>query len=275
MSARAPSRGALLAQRALVLVALGFFLAPLAWLALTALKPASVVNDAPPNFLAVPTLENFRAIFDRFEPLLLLRNSVVVSAGTAVVALALGVPAGYALARSRRRWAIGVAYFFLFVRMVPPVAALIPFYLLMRDLRLLGTYPALIAINVSLNAAFVVWMMFSYFRDVPIEVEDAARVDGCNRWQAFWRAAVPLARPGIVASGLFCVLLSWNDFLFALMLSSPETATLPVGMLATFSSQDINLGQLAAFSQIATLPIVLLALFLNRYFVQGLVRGAH
>lgn len=262
-------------QRGIILLALGFFLAPFLWFLATSLKPSNVVFTQPPTWLFTPTLSNFREVFDRFDTLQLLRNSVVVTSGTVVVSLLLGVPAGYSLARSGRRWAFGAAYFFLFVRMVPPVATLIPFYLLMRDLGLLGTYWALIAINVTLNSGFVVWMMFSYFRTTPAEVEGSALVDGCTRLGAFWRIAVPLAWPGIVTCALFCAFFSWNDLIFALMLTSPETQTLPVGMIATFASQNINWGQLGALSQIATLPIVLLALWLNRYFVRGLVQGSH
>lgn len=265
----------LYAQRALLLLSLALFLFPTAWLLSTSLKPARQLYASPPNLGVSPTLGNFTAIFDSFDPGLLLRNSIIVSLGTVVVALAVGVPAGYALARTRWRFAPVLAYGFLFVRMVPPVAALVPFYLLMRDLQLLGSFAALIAINVALNTGFVVWMMFSTFAATPAEVEDAALVDGARRWTAFWRVAVPMARGGVIASALFCVLLSWNDFLFALVLSRPETATLPVGMLATFSSIQVNLGQLAAFAQVATLPIVLVSVALNRYMVQGLVKGAH
>lgn len=262
-------------QKIAIIVVLLFFLAPPLWFFATALKPAGLVFTQPPTWVFSPTLANFREMFETFEVLRLLRNSIIVTSGTVIVSLLLGVPAGYALARSGRRWTLSIAYFFLFVRMVPPVATLIPFYLLMRDIGLLGTYWALIIISATLNSGFVVWMMFSYFQNTPDEIEGAALVDGCTQWGAFRRVAVPIAMPGIMTSILFCVLFSWNDLIFALILTSPETQTLPVGLISTFASQDINWGQLSALSQVATLPIIVLALWLNKYFVQGLTQGSN
>jgi len=126
-----------------------------------------------------------------------------------------------------------------------------------------------------LNSAFVVWMLRAVFAELPIETEEAARCDGCSRWGAFWRVALPLSRPGIIAAALFCILFSWNDFLFALLLTSPQTKTLPVALLSTFSSVDISWGELAVFAQITVLPVVLAAILLNRKLVQGLAGGVH
>jgi multiple sugar transport system permease protein len=112
------------------------------------------------------------------------------------------------------------------------------------------------------------------FRELPVEIEEAALTDGANRWSAFWRIALPLARPGLIAAALFCLLFAWNDFLFALLLTSPQTKTLPVALLATFSSQEIGWGQLAVLSQITVLPVVVAAIYLNRNLVAGLAGGA-
>jgi multiple sugar transport system permease protein len=158
--------------------------------------------------------------------------------------------------------------------MIPPIAMLIPFYLLMRDLRLLGTYAAVILLDTVFDASFVVWMMRSYFKDVPQEMEEAALVDGASHLQAFFRIALPLSIPGIVASALYCIIFSWNDFLFALMLTSPATKTMPLGILATFSAVEISWGRMAVMCIFAMIPAMIIALFLNRYFVQGLTMGA-
>ena len=144
----------------------------------------------------------------------------------------------------------------------------------MRDLQLLGSYWAVIIIDTIFDAAFVVWMMRSYFQDVPKEMEEAALVDGASHAQAFVRVALPLSVPGIVASALYCIIFSWNDFLFALMLTSPKTKTMPLGILATFSAVEIGWGRMAVMSLFAIIPAVIIALFLNRYFVEGLTFGA-
>src|SRR5205085_1250733 len=176
------------------------------------------------------------------------------------LSLLLGVPAGYALARSTWRYAPAAAYCFLAIRMVPPVATLIPFYLEMRDLGLLGTYWAVILLDTTLNAAFVVWMMYSYFRSLPKELEEAALADGCTQLGAFFRVALPLVVPGLIASALFCIILSWNNFLFPAFLTNAETKPLSVALLSAYGTKDITWGTMGALSHFLILPIVAVAL---------------
>jgi multiple sugar transport system permease protein len=262
-------------ERAAVMLAVVVFLAPVLWLIATGYKPARDVFSYPPSLLFTPTLANFRQIFAIFDVPLWLANSLTISLGTAAASLLLGVPAGYALARLRAGWATGLAYLFLAVRMVPPVATLIPFYLLMRDWHLLGTVWAVILIDTVLNAAFVVWMMYATFRAVPPDVEEAALTDGCSQMGAFLRVALPLVGPGLVSSALFAVMLSWNDFFFAAFLTAADAKPLSVGLLSAYGTKDITWGTMGALAHVSTLPIVALGLLLNRYFVQGLTRGMH
>lgn len=262
-------------RRVAVLAALAFFLLPIAWLAMTSFESPKDVFTAPPRILFQPTLDNYATVAREVDLLAYLRNSIIIAAGSTALSLLLGVPAAYAIARTASDNVRRLVWFFLVVRMVPPISMLLPIYLLMRDLRVLGTYQAVIAINTVLNAAFVVWMLQSVFHEVPIEAEEAARCDGATRFGAFRRVALPLARPGIIAAALFCILFSWNDFLFALLLTSPETKTLPVALLSTFSSTDISWGELAVMAQVTVIPVVLAAIFLNRKLVQGLTGGVH
>ena len=205
-------------QRGALACALLLFLLPVAWLFSTAYKPARDVFSHPPTLAFTPTLDNFRTIAGYFDLLQLLRSSLTIAVGSTALALLLGVPAGYALARSGWRWAPALVYLFLGVRMVPPVATLIPFYVLMRDVGLLGTVWAVILVHATLSVSFVVWMMFAYFRSLPRELEEAALVDGCTPLGALLRIVLPLVRPGLVASALLCLMLSWNDFLYAAFL---------------------------------------------------------
>ncbi len=261
-------------RTALVLILLVYMI-PVLWLVATAYKPPKDMFSSPPAFLFEPTLLNFRRVFEVFDVWQLLKSSLVISIGSAALSLLLGVPAGYALARSRWRYAIGVAYLFLAVRTVPIIATLLPFYLMMRDIGLLGTWWAVILINTTLNCAFVTWMMFSYFRSLPKDMEEAALTDGCTLWGAFWRVALPTVTPGIIASALFCVMFSWNDFLVAMFLTNSDSKPLSVALLAAFGTKDITWGTLGALAHFSTVPIMLMALFLNRYFVQGLTKGVH
>lgn len=252
-----------------------FFMLPIFWLVTTSFKFGREAFAIPPRWLFFEfTLRNFQEVLATTKISQYLLNSIIVSTGATILSLVLGVPAGYAIARSQSRILNSSAYFFLILLMVPPIAMLIPFYLIMRDLRLLGTYASLIILDTVFDAAFVVWMMRSYFADVPKEMEEAALVDGASRFAAFWRVALPLSIPGVVAAAIYVIIFSWNDFLFALMLTSPETKTIPLGILASFSAVEINWGKMAVMCLFAIIPALVIALFLNRYFVQGATMGA-
>lgn len=264
-----------LAPRVAVGLALAIFLAPVLWLFTTAYKPARDIFSHPPTLAFTPTLEHFAMIGSYFDLPRLLLTSLTISGGATALALLLGVPCGYALARARSRWALAIAYLFLAIRMVPPVATLIPFYVLMRDIGLLGSPPAVILMHGMLSTTFVTWLMFGTFRALPPALEEAAMADGCSRLGAFWRVALPLAAPGLVAAALLAFMLSWNDFLFASFLTSARNRTLSVALLSAYGTRDISWGTMGALAHLATLPVVALALLLNRFFVQGLTRGIH
>jgi multiple sugar transport system permease protein len=259
----------------LMIVVFILFMLPIFWLVTTAFKFGREAFAIPPKWLTFDfTLRNFQAVFANSNTPRYLVNSLIISSGAMVLSLVLGVPAGYAIARSRSRILNLSSYFFLLLMMVPPIAMLIPFYLIMRDLHLLGSYLSLIILDTVFDAAFVVWMMRSYFADVPMEMEEAARVDGASHFQAFLLVALPLSIPGIVASALYVFIFSWNDFLFALMLTSPRTKTIPLGILASFSAVEISWGAMAVLSLFAIFPALVISLFLNRYFIQGVTLGA-
>jgi multiple sugar transport system permease protein len=262
-------------ERSALVVIVAAFLVPVAWMISTAYKPGRDIFSIPPTLLFTPTLANFQSVFRYFDLPHLLESSLVISLGSASLSLLIGVPAGYALARSKSRWAIAIAYFFLAVRTVPAVATLLPFYMMMRDIGLLGTWWAVILLGTTLNAAFVVWMMFSYFRSVPKEMEEAALTDGCTLFGSFWRVALPVVKPGMVASALLCIMFSWNDFLYSAFLTRAESKPISVALLAAYGTKDITWGTLGALAHFSTIPIVVIALLLNRYFVQGLTRGTH
>jgi multiple sugar transport system permease protein len=269
------TRAADLARRAFLLAMLAFFVAPFAWLATTAYKPSSEIFSIPPRFAFSPTLDQFRNAFRIFDVAALVESSLLIAGGSTLVSLLLGVPAGYALARSQNRLAMAAAYFFMAVRMIPPVAALIPFYLMMRDVHLLGSWVSVVLINCVLNSAFVTWMMFSYFRSLPKELEEAALTDGCNQLGAFYKVALPAARSGVIASALFCTLFAWNDFLYPMFLTRLDSKPISVALLSAFGTKDITWGTLGALAHFSTIPIVLIVLLLNRYFIQGVAKGVH
>ncbi len=258
-----------------LVVAMALFLVPVAWIATVAYKPAGEIFSVPPTLAFRPTLENFRVLFSLFDVGQLVGNSLKISLGTTAIALLVGVPGGYALARSRSRHALTIAYGLLAVRMMPRVVTLMPFYLLMRDVGLLGTVWGVVLLDGTLSAGFVVWMMFAYFRALPPEAEYAAQLDGRTAFGAFLFIAVPLVVPGIIASALFSIMLSWNDFLAPVYLTTTDSKPLPVALLSAYGTKDVSWGTMGALAHFSTLPVVLMALLLNRYFVQGLTKGMH
>jgi ABC-type glycerol-3-phosphate transport system permease component len=259
----------------LTVLVFAFFMIPLYWLLTTSLKYGRDAFTLPPQWLFFkPTLRNYVDALTNAKNLMFIKNSLIITTGTTLLSLGLGVPAGYAIARTHWRLLNSSSFFFLILLMAPPVATLIPFYLIMRDIHLLGTYWAVILLDTAFDASFVVWMMRSYFKDVPKEMEEAALVDGASHFTAFFQVALPLSVPGIVSSALYCIIYSWNDFLFALMLTSPATKTIPLGIMASFSAIDVSWGQMTTLSVFAIIPAVIISIFLNRYFVQGLTMGA-
>lgn len=271
----ASQRKTVLLERTVVIIAVIIALLPFIWLALTAYKPPKDIFSVPPSILFTPTWANFEKIFSLFDVPALMMSSLKIAGTSAVLSLLFGVPAGYALARSKSKYAMGLAYFFMAIRMVPAAATLIPFYLMMRDIGLLGHWISVSLINTTLNASFVTWMMFSYFRGLPKELEEAAMTDGCTQFGAFFRVALPAVRPGIIAAVMFCILFSWNDFLYGMFLTRLQDKPISVALLSAYGTKDINWGTLGALAHFSTIPIVVIVLGLNRYFVQGLTRGVH
>lgn len=259
----------------LTVIAMAFFMLPIFWLITTSFKFGREAFALPPKWLFFDfTLKNYAQLLETSKTGMFIKNSLIITTCVTLLSLALGVPAGYAIARSKSRLINSTSYFFLLLLMIPPIAMLIPFYLIMRDLGMLGTYGAVIILDTIFDASFVVWMMRSYFADVPQEMEEAAQIDGASKFTAFTRVALPLSIPGIISSAIYCIIYSWNDFLFALMLTNPKTKTIPLGILASFSASEISWGQMASMAMFAIIPAIFISLFLNKYYIQGLTMGA-
>ena len=273
MNKRHPAEKAILAI--VTILAFAFFMLPIFWLITTSFKFGRDAFALPPQWFFFDfTLKNYTQLLETSKTGLFLKNSLFITTCATGLSLLLGVPAGYAVARSKSRLLNSSSYFFLLLLMVPPVAMIIPFYLIMRDIGMLGSYWAVITLDTVFDASFVVWMMRSYFADVPKEMEEAALVDGASKFTAFTKIALPLSIPGIISSAIYCIIYSWNDFLFALMLTNPKTKTIPLGILASFSASEISWGQMASMSMFAIIPAILISLFLNKYYIQGMTIGA-
>jgi len=256
-----------------IIVLLTFFLFPIFWMLSTAFKPRVDMFRLPPRWIFTPTFENFKYIFAKMPVGRWVLNSSIISLATMALSLLLGTPAGYALSRLHFRGKRGFLAFILLTRALPPVVIALPFRVIMQWLGLFGTRTAVILIDTVYDAAFTAWLMSGMFEGIPVDLEDAALVDGCSPVQAFLKIALPLSKPGLVTAALFTFILSWNDFLFALSLTSPETATLPLGMLSTYGILQQGWTYMMALGSIAIVPVLFISLLLQRYYISGLTFG--
>ncbi len=241
------------------------------WMILSSFK-SQVQNTAyPPVWFFKPTLDNYREVFLKNDILLFAKNSSIIAFGATGFGLLLGLPAAYAIARYKMH---GLGLAILIARVQPGISFLIPLFVIFLKLKMIDTYQALIITHLIVTMPIIVWMMISYFEDIPSELDDAARVDGCSPFGAFWRVALPLVRPGIAASAILAFIFSWNNFLFGLVLSSFRTKPLPVAVFNFMSYEEINWGGLTAAASLITLPVLFLVLLVQRHIVRGLTVGA-
>jgi multiple sugar transport system permease protein len=241
------------------------------WMILTGLK-TGVQNIAyPPEFIFLPTLENFRAVFEQHNFLRYLMNSLIIAGLATGISLVLGLPAAYSIAKYRQR---KIGLIILVARMTPFVSYLLPWYIIFRTLGLVDTYSALTITHLIITLPMVIWLMVSFFESVPTELEDAAMIDGCSRLQSFLIIVVPLVRNGIATSAIISFIFSWNQFLFSLILSGPKTKTVPVAVYNFISYGKIDWAGIGAAATLIVLPVSVFAFFVRRTIVQGLTMGA-
>lgn len=256
------------------LAVLVVFLFPVAFLILTSLKKQVDVFRIPPTWIFRPTFEEYRGVFQLYSFGQFLVNSLVVASVSTVVAVVLGALAAYGLARFTFRGSRDLAFWILSIRMTPPVAAIIPIFILMRMLGLLDTRAGLIIAYTTMNLPFATWLLRGFFQEVPRELDESALVDGCSWFSAFLRVVLPLAAPGLVVTAIFVFIFSWNEFLFALILTATKSETLPVAVTGFIRETGVMWGHMAAAGVVIMAPMALFSLAVQRYMVRGLTMGA-
>jgi multiple sugar transport system permease protein len=275
--AHAPAEGLrLLLRKAAFALAVLVIVAPAVsvflWMLSLSLKNELDNTSYPPVFWpTAPAWHNYAAVFENNPFLLYTWNSVLVSGSATLLALLIGVPAGWGLARSR---AHGIAVVILIARMTPGLSYLIPLFILFRWLGLTGTLVPIVITHLVITVPIVVYIMMGYFEGLPIELEEAALIDGATLGQAFLKVAMPLARPGITVAAILSFIFSWNNFVFGVVLAGRETRTLPVAVYNALSFEQVSWGPLAAAALIVTAPVLLLTVVIQREIVTGLAAGA-
>lgn len=254
----------------LVLVVLTFVL-PLLWMVLASFKRNVDIYDSSKLLSFTPTWSNYSTVFDQANFGSFIWNSFLVSAVATVVSLVVAVPAAYSMTRFTMKKS---ATMVLLARVIPGVSLLVPWYYVFSQMRLVGTYLVLILSMMFVSLPLILYIMMSFFEGLPEELEEAALVDGLTPIGAFFRITLPLSTPGIATAGILSFIFAWNNFMFALVLSGASTKTLPVAIFDFVGYASIDWGGLMAASTVVTVPIMVIALFTQKYIVSGLTAGA-
>jgi len=232
------------------------------------------IFSMPPKIFAFkPTFKNFFHVFSETKFADQGINSLVAAFSNTVLSLIIGTMAAYGISRCKVGGA-RLLFWFLSLRMLPPIVVSVPLFIMAAKLRLIDTRFILPLLYLLLNVPFVVWMMKSFIDEIPVEIEESASIDGCSHFGVIWRIVVPMITPGLVATGVLCFIFAWNEFLLAMIFTRATAMTLPVGISGFITTEQVFWGPITAFASIASIPPVILALIFQRYMVRGLTFGA-
>ena len=259
----------------LMITVVAIYIIPTFWVISTSFKLEVDAFAIPPKWIFFkPTLSNYKTAFIDYNMLPNFKNSILVTIGSTMLALLLGTPAAYALSRFKFKLRENIMFWFLSTRMAPPILVALPFFLISRELGLYDTLTLLIIVNVLTNIAWVVFMMRSFFDDIPIDIDESAMIDGASWFGAFWRVVVPLTTPGLVATAVFSLIMAWNEYFFALVLTSINAKTLPAAITAFLTVHGLLWGPMTAAGTVVMIPILLFTLWMQRHLIRGMTMGA-
>lgn len=249
---------------------------PILWMFAVSIKPEAETYSTPLTWIPQnPTLQNYWTMWSALDFQTYFLNTFIIAGSTTLFAVLLAAPAAYGFARYPFRGHGPLATFLLSTQMFPRVILIVPYFVIMRHLGLVNTYPALITIYIAFALPFCVWMLRGYFRSIPVEIDEAALIDGCGPLGAFFRVVLPLCLPGLVATAIFSFLVGWNEFLFALILTTTQDMyVITVGLASLIGEYKTHWNELMAAAIVGSLPAMILYAFLERYLVRGLTAGA-
>lgn len=247
---------------------------PIFWIFTTALKSPSAVMCSPPKLLFTPTLDNFKVVFAKPGLELMFLNSSVIALSASLIVLALAFPAAYSLARFKMRRKDDLAFMMLSLKMFPPVAVVIPFYIMYNKIGLYDSQLGLILLYVAVNIPLAVWLLLGFLKELPVALEESALVDGAGPVAVLLRIVLPLSATGLAAVGILTFIMCWNEFFFALVLTGRYTRTLPVFLYSFMTFREIQWGPLMALGTMMTLPVIVFSLFFRKQLIEGITLGA-
>lgn len=237
-------------------------------------KPTLLIRKMPPQFFFPLTLQHYVKILKQGNFLSYFGNSFIIAMSTTVISIVLGSLAAYGLAIMKSNWGNRISTFLLFSKLVPTITIMIPLYIILDKVHLLGTYVGPILAHVSVNAPFVAWLVLGFIRDIPGDLFEAGKLDGCTRMQVFWKIVFPLLSPAIGSALLLVMQYSWNELLFSMQYTNLHTYTLTVGVSRFVGAISVDWGQSSAAATIVMVPIIIAGFFLQKYLVSGMTAGA-
>jgi multiple sugar transport system permease protein len=250
---------------------------PIYWLVVTSIKPNNLIQTSPPVFLPPEiTLGSYQRLLDDSDMRRFFGNSLIIAVSATAVALLTGSLAAFALSKSYLGYRVrrAILVWVLLIRIFPPIVVGIPYFTVLQHFGLTDTQAGLVLVHVSLTLPFVIWLMLGFFQEVPSDLERAAMLDGCSLWRRFWRVSLPLVLPGLAVTAIFAFIISWNEFLFAAILTSFNAKTLPVAIATFIGERQLEWGQMSSLGVLMLVPPAVFAFLGQRYIAQGLTFGA-
>lgn len=259
----------------LFLVMIFIWAFPVIWVILTSLKSRTDIFSLPPKIFFNPTFEHYIEAFIRTSDITHgILNSILVAAVTTLITLLIAVPAGYAFSRVKFRFRNQLSFFALMTQMSPPIGMIIPYFFILSRTDMLDSYAALIAIHMTLTVPFSIWLMITYFQDIPASLEESAAIDGASPFTTFFRVVLPTAWGGVGVTAIFAFIESWNEFLYAVVLTGSRTKTVPVAIFGFLTTEESLWGPFTATGVTIMAPVILVALFAQRQMIKGMTLGA-
>jgi multiple sugar transport system permease protein len=258
----------------ILLAYLLFTLIPIAWFLVASIEPPSAIQSSNLFARFEPTMQNYIDVFAKLNLMKFIFNSLIICSVSTILSILAGVPAAYGFARLKTRGMQQLSLWILSNRMLPPIAVVIPLYLLLGRLGMLDSRIGLIIIYCAFNLPYVVWTMVSFFEEIPIELDEAAALDGSTILGTLFRIMVPIAAPGILATAIFTFILCWSEFLFAVIVTSSTAQTLPVAIASFVTDRGIEWGKMSAAGSVLVVPLTVLFYSVQRFLIRGLSFGA-
>jgi len=264
----------LLFQTLSLILIIAFCVFPFYWMVITSLKTQVVALESPPAWVFEPTLANYKEALFEDGVLRTLINSLIIAVSTTILALILGVPAAFALARFEFRGKKDLWFWFITNRMVSPIVLALPFFLISKNLGLLDKHITLILIYLTFNLPIVIWIVTDQFRSIPYDLDEAAKLEGASQFTIMLKICLPLAMPGVAVSAIFSFIFSWNELMFGLLLTRTEAKTAPAMAVSFMEGYSLPYGKIMATSTLIVIPVLIFALIASKQLVRGLAMGA-